>query len=281
MKKNGSTVILVLIFITGLVIFAYPTISDRWNSFHSSRAIMSYTETVAGLSAEEYERLYSAAERYNRNIPERTNLFAISDEEKAEYETLLNVENNGIMGFVEIPVIDVSLPIYHGTSESVLQVAAGHLDWTSLPVGGPSTHAVISGHRGLPSAELFTKLDRLVEGDHFMIYVLNETLTYEVDQIHIVLPEDVRDLEIRPGKDYCTLITCTPYGINTHRLLVRGHRVETETEHSVRVNAEAIQIEPMLVAPVIAVPLLLIMFMMMFASDGRQWDEQVENEENS
>lgn len=278
MKKYGSTIILVLIFITGLAIFAYPTISDRWNSLHSSRIIMAYAETVSGLSEEEYRQLYSAAESYNQSVLERVNLFTPSDEEKEEYATLLDVENNGIMGYVEIPVIKVSLPIYHGTSEDVLQTAAGHLDWTSLPVGGPSTHAVISGHRGLPSAELFTKLDRLVEGDRFMIYVLDETLTYEVDQIHIVLPEDMNDLQITRGEDYCTLVTCTPYGINTHRLLVRGHRVETESGHSGRVPAEAIQMEPLLVAPFIAAPLLLVMFLMMFASDGRQWNEKVENE---
>ena len=280
MKKYGSTILLVLIFIAGLVIFAYPTISDRWNSLHSSRVIMAYAETVSGLSDEEYERYYAAAESYNQNVLERDNLFTPSDEERAEYTTLLNVENSGIMGYVEIPVIKVSLPIYHGTSEDVLQTAAGHLDWTSLPVGGPSTHAVISGHRGLPSAELFTKLDRLAEGDRFMIYVLNETLTYEVDQIHIVLPEDMNDLQITRGEDYCTLVTCTPYGINTHRLLVRGHRVETAAGHSGRVPAEAIQLEPMLVAPFIAAPLLLVMFLMMFANDGRQWNEKVENEGN-
>lgn len=277
MKKKGSTAILVLIFIAGLAIFAYPTISDRWNALHSSRAIMAYAETISGLSEEEYEQFYSAAEHYNQNVLERDNAFNPSEEEKEEYATLLNVENNGVMGYVEIPIIKVSLPIYHGTSENVLQTAAGHLDWTSLPVGGPSTHTVISGHRGLPSAELFTKLDRLAEGDRFILYILNEALTYEVDQIHIVLPEDVSDLQITPGKDYCTLMTCTPYGINTHRLLVRGHRVETETDSSVRVPADAIQMEPLLVAPFIAAPILLVVFLAMFASDGRQWDEQLEN----
>lgn len=277
MKKKGSTIILVLIFITGLVIFAYPTISDQWNSLHSSRAIMAYAEAISELSEEDYKRFYAAAERYNQNVLERDNSFNPSEKEKEEYPTLLNVENNGIMGYVEIPIIKVALPIYHGTSESVLQTAAGHLDWTSLPVGGPSTHAVISGHRGLPSAELFTKLDRLAEGDRFVIYILNEALTYEVDQIHIVLPEDVSDLQITPGKDYCTLMTCTPYGINTHRLLVRGHRVDTESESSVRVPADAIQMEPLLVAPVLALPLLLVMLLALFTSDGRQWNEQLEN----
>lgn len=281
MKKKGSTIILILIFIAGLGILAYPKVSDYWNSIHSSRAIMSYAEAVSGLSEEEYDRLYQEAEAYNRRIPERSNPFVPTEEEKAEYETILNVENDGVMGYIEIPLINVALPIYHGTSESVLQVAIGHLDWTSLPVGGESSHAVISGHRGLPSAELFTRLDRLVKGDRFMIYVLNEVLTYEVDQILIVLPEDVSALQIIPGQDYCTLVTCTPYGINTHRILVRGRRVETETEHTVRVTSEAIQIEPVLVAPVIALPLLMVLFAVMSASDRRQWDEKLEHEEDS
>lgn len=281
MKKKGSTILLILIFIAGLAILAYPTISDWWNSFHSSRAIMSYAEAVSGLSEEEYSRLYAEAEAYNQRILERSNPFLPSEEEKAEYEAILNVESDGIMGYIEIPMINVSLPIYHGTSESVLQVAIGHVDWTSLPVGGESTHAVVSGHRGLPSAELFTKLDRLAVGDEFMLYVLNEVLTYEIDQILIVLPEDVSALQISPGKDYCTLVTCTPYGINTHRILVRGHRVETEAVRNIRVTSEAIQVEPMLVAAVVAVPLLIVLLAVMFASDGRQWDSKLENEEES
>lgn len=280
MKKKGSTIILILIFIAGLAILAYPKVSDYWNSLHSSRAIMSYAEAVSGLSEEEYDRLYRLAEDYNRRILERSNPFVPTEEEKAEYGTILNVDNDGIMGYIEIPMINVALPIYHGTSESVLQVAIGHLDWTSLPVGGESSHAVISGHRGLPSAELFTRLDRMARGDRFMIYVLNEVLTYEVDQILIVLPEDVSALQISPGQDYCTLVTCTPYGINTHRILVRGRRVETETEHTVRVTSEAIQIEPMLVAPVIALPLLVVLFGVMSAGDRRQWDEKLTYEED-
>lgn len=280
MKKKGSTMILILIFLAGLAIFAYPAIADRWNSYHSSRAIMSYTEAVSGMSEAEYARLFAAAEEYNRNILNRTNPYVLPEEERAEYGGLLNVGGNGVMGYIEIPFINVSLPLYHGTSESVLQVAVGHLEWTSLPVGGESTHAVISGHRGLPSAELFTKLDRLVEGDRFMLYILNEVLTYEVDQIHIVLPEEVNDLQISPGRDYCTLVTCTPYGINTHRMLVRGHRVETEKEHTVRVTSEAIQIEPILVAPVVAIPLLIALLTAMFVSDQKQWNEKLENEED-
>lgn len=281
MKKKATNLILILIFLVGLSILAYPKVSDYWNSFHSSRAIMTYTEAVAGLSDEEYDRLYAQAAAYNQQILERANPFLPSEAEQAAYNQILNVEGDGVMGYVEIPSINVALPIYHGTSESVLQVAVGHLDWSALPVGGTSTHTVISGHRGLPSAELFTRIDHLVEGDRFMLYVLDEVLTYEVDQILIVLPEDLSALQISPSEDLCTLVTCTPYGINTHRLLVRGHRVETENEHSVRVTAEAIPLEPVVVAPVLAIPLLAVMFSAVFASDRRRWEEQLENEDES
>lgn len=279
MKKKITTILLILIFVAGLAILAYPTVSDYWNSFHSSRAIMSYADAVSGLSEEEYERLFSEARAYNRRILDRSNPFLPSEEELEEYNQLLNTGGDGIMGYIEIPMINVTIPIYHGTSEGVLQVAVGHLDWTSLPVGGESTHAVLSGHRGLPSAELFTRLDRLVVGDEFMINVLNEVLTYEVDQILIVLPEDVSALQISEGKDYCTLVTCTPYGINTHRILVRGHRVETQNTHSVRVTSDAIQIEPVLIAPIVAIPLLIAIFAMMFAVDQREWEDKLKYED--
>ncbi|MCM1544992.1 MAG: class C sortase [Ruminococcus sp.] len=176
-----------------------------------------------------------------------------------EYESMLNVGGNGIMGYVEIPTIDVSLPIYHGTAESVLQIAVGHLEWTSLPVGGEGTHCVISGHRGLPSAKLFTNLDKLGNGDLFMLTVLNETLTYEVNQILIVKPDEVEELEIEKGKDYCTLVTCTPYGINTHRLLVRGHRIKTPSDIKINVSADAQTIDTLIITPIVAAPMLLVL----------------------
>ncbi len=173
------------------------------------------------------------------------------------------------MGYIEIPGIEVSLPIYHGTSDGVLQVAVGHLQGSSLPVGGPSTHCVLSGHRGLPSAKLFTNLDQLAEGDIFMLRILNETLTYEVDQIHIVLPDEMGDLVVQEGQDHCTLITCTPYGVNTHRLLVRGKRIETpEAASSARITADAVRIDPILVAPVAAAPMLLALFIWAIAAPG-------------
>lgn len=272
MKKKVSSILLTLIFMAGLAIMAYPKVSDYWNSFHASRAIVSYTEAVSGLSEEEYEELYKMAEVYNSGLLERQNPYLLTEEEKSAYPEILNVGGDGIMGYIEIPIINVELPIYHGTSENVLQVGVGHLDWTSLPVGGESTHAVLSGHRGLPSAELFTTLDRLVVGDRFTLNVLNEILTYEVDQILIVLPEDVGALQIAEGEDQCTLVTCTPYGVNTHRILVRGHRVETE--HTVRVTTEAIQVEPLLVAAALAIPLLVVMFALMMSGDQRQWDDR-------
>lgn len=260
MKKHLSTIFLVLIFLLGLSLLLYPTVSDYWNSLHQSRAIASYSGEVANLDDEKYEALWNAAKEYNQSLLERTNAYILTDEQKAEYDDLLNVGGTGVMGYIEIPSIGVVLPIYHGTDEAVLQIAVGHLEWTSLPVGGESTHCVVSGHRGLPSAKLFTNLDQLIEGDIFIFRILDEILTYEVDQILIVEPHEVKDLEIVEGEDLCTLVTCTPYGINSHRLLVRGHRVDNMEEAQViRVTADAMQIEPVIVAPLVAVPMLLIL----------------------
>ena len=260
LKQNLITVILVLILLTGLSLLLYPTVSDYWNSLHQSRAIATYSEAVAEIDDNNYEMLWEEAKEYNERLKEKKNRLYLNDEERKEYESLIDVSGNGIIGYIEIPKISVALPIYHGTDEGVLQIAIGHIEGSSLPVGGAGTHCVLSGHRGLPSAKLFTNLDELVIGDEFVIRVLDETLTYEVDQIRIVEPGDLSDLEIEEGKDLCTLVTCTPYGINTHRLLVRGHRVENKKEaKSIRVTADAIQIDPQLVAPVAAVPMLLIL----------------------
>ena len=262
-KKSGNitTILLVVILLAGLSLLLYPSFSDYWNSFHQSRAIASYAEQVAQLDENQYDEIWSAAADYNASLAQRSNAYILSDEQKAAYEQLLNVSGTGIMGYIEIPSIDCSLPIYHGTDEGVLQIAVGHLEWTSLPVGGAGTHCVLSGHRGLPSAKLFTDLDKLAVGDVFMLRVLDEVLTYEVDQILIVEPQDTDALQIEPGQDYCTLVTCTPYGINTHRLLVRGHRIENlEQAKTVHVTADAVQIEPMIVAPIVAIPMLLVLF---------------------
>jgi sortase A len=265
-KKSNRiiTIVLILIFLAGLSLLLYPPISDYWNSFHQSRAIASYSEQVADIVDNNYEELLADANVYNHNLLDKPNRYNLSDEELAEYKELLNVTGNGMMGYIEIPSIKCNLPIYHGIDDSVLQIAAGHIEGTSLPVGGESTHCVISGHRGLPSAKLFTDLDKMVVGDDFIIRVLDEVLTYEVDQIRIVLPSEMDDLKIEKKKDYFTLVTCTPYGINTHRLLVRGHRIENQADSNrVRVTADAIQIEPLIVAPIVAVPMLLILLILL------------------
>ena len=265
-KKTGSpiTLLLILILLAGMSLLLYPTVSDYWNSFHQSRAIASYAEQVANIDDAQYEELWDAARDYNQSLLHHPNDFILSDEQQEIYKSLLDFGGNGIMGYIEIPMIDVMLPIYHGTEESVLQIAVGHLDWTSLPVGGAGSHCVLSGHRGLPSARLFTDLDKLKVGDVFMLHVLNEILTYEIDQILIVEPQDTDPLLIEPGKDLCTMITCTPYGINSHRMLVRGHRIENQEEpKDIRITADAVRIEPLMVAPIVAVPILLVLLIIL------------------
>lgn len=264
MKNHRSTILLILILLIGLSLMLYPSFADWWNSFHSSRAIASYEEQVANIDDAQYEELWDAARDYNQSLLHRPNDFILSDEQQEIYKSLLDIGGNGIMGYIEIPVIDVMLPIYHGTKESVLQIAVGHLDWTSLPVGGAGSHCVLSGHRGLPSARLFTDLDKLKVGDVFMLHVLNEILTYEIDQILIVEPQDTDPLLIEPGKDLCTMITCTPYGINSHRMLVRGHRIESQEEpKDIRITGDAVRIEPLMVAPIVAVPILLVLLIIL------------------
>lgn len=264
MKKSRiTTFILIFAFLAGLCLVLYPKVSDYYNSFHQTRAIYRYISSLEELDEEDYEELLNAAKEHNRSlVQERRNQYKLTDEQFEQYLNLLTVSDDGIMGYIEIPVIGVSLPIYHGASDRVLQTAIGHLEWTSLPVGGESTHCVLTGHRGLPSSRLFTDLDRLVEGDVFMLRVLNETLTYEVDQILIVEPNETSQLQIVSGKDYCTLITCTPYGVNTHRILVRGHRIENEILSSAaHVTADAVPIEPLFVALMIFTVLVIVILL--------------------
>ena len=265
MKKKRSfvTAILIAALLAGALLLLYPTVSDYWNSFHQSRAIASYAEQVADLDDNTYDQIWADARAYNETLDNSTSRFVMTEEQKKIYEALLNIADNGVMGYIEIPKIKCNLPIYHGTDEAVLQIAIGHVQGSSLPAGGESTHCVLSGHRGLPSAKLFSDLDQLTEGDVFLLRVLDETLTYEVDQIRTVLPDELDDLAIEEGKEYCTLVTCTPYGINSHRLLVRGHRVENQASAStIRVTADAMQIEPLLIAPLVAVPMLLVLLVM-------------------
>lgn len=269
-SKRSTTIILLLAFFAGLSLLLYPTVSDWWNSFHQSRVISDYAEAVAELDDERYAELWDAAVAYNAALPGMEHRFDPDEAEHELYESLLNANGSGIMGYIEIPAIGVSLPIYHGVEDTVLQIAIGHIEGTSLPVGGEGTHCVVSGHRGLPSAKLFTDLDKLTEGDIFMLRVLDEVLTYEVDAIHIVEPHEVELLEIEPGEDLCTLVTCTPYGINSHRLLVRGHRIDNiESAGAIRVTADAMQIDPILVAPAVAAPILLILFIWLLISTRR------------
>lgn len=271
MKRSASSILLTLVFLIGLSLLLYPTVSNYWNSMHQTHAITSYTQEVSSMSAEKYNAILARARVFNDNISNRQSLYALSDEERTEYEACLNLDNTGIMGYIEIPSIEVSLPIYHGTSDTVLNSAVGHLEWTSLPVGGKGTHCALSGHRGLPSAKLFTNLDKLAEGDVFIIRVLNEILTYEVDQIRIVNPDETEDLQIVDEKDYCTLVTCTPYGINTHRMLVRGHRIENLVDsQTVKITSDAVQVEPILIAPIIASPILLVLLIILLLPNKKE-----------
>ena len=270
-RKNGLfSLILILTLLTGLSLLLYPTISDWWNSFHQSRAIASYVETVEELDDDAYAQLWEDAQAYNEALAQDNSRFQPSEEESVRYNELLSLSGTGIMGYVEIPSIDVALPIYHGTDEAVLQVAVGHIEGSSLPVGGPGTHTVLSGHRGLPSATLFTDLDQLDMGDVFLLHVLGETLTYQVDQIRIVEPDDVSLLALEEGEDLCTLVTCTPYGVNSHRLLVRGYRVENLEEEQVwQISGEAGRVDFRLVALALALPMLLLLLLWTWLRTGR------------
>lgn len=269
MKRKLSTMLLILVFFAGLSLLLYPSLSDYWNSFHASQAVATYSEEVRNLNADQYDRLIREAREYNAVLPGRYKAFFLSESDRSTYNALLDVNGTGVMGYIEIPTIQISLPIYHGTEDEVLQIAVGHLDWSSLPVGGEGTHCVLSGHRGLPSAKLFTNLDKLVAGDKFVIRVLDEVMTYEVDQILIVEPNDLSALAIEKGKDLCTLVTCTPYGVNSHRLLVRGHRVENESEE-IRVTSDAMEIDPLIVAPAVALPMLLALLFILLVSGKKK-----------
>ena len=262
MKRHWSTILLVVIFFLGLSILLYPTVSDYINSLHQSSAIANYEEALSDLKETDSERLWNAAQAYNSSLANEPGRFSPSETELAGYNGLLDPIGTGVMGYVEIPSIKVRLPIYHGTGEDVLQSGVGHLTGSSLPVGGLGTHCVLSGHRGLPSAKLLTDMDRLTKGEIFYLCVLDYTLAYEIDQILIVEPTVNDELDFEPGQDYCTLVTCTPYGVNTHRLLVRGRRVENTAKASttVRIPADAVLVDPLLVAPVVGAALLLLLF---------------------
>lgn len=266
MKNKALTIILSLALVLGLSLMLYPTFSNYWNTLRQTRAIASYYDEVKKTDPEVVKQLMEEAKEYNASLLTRDNQFGLAESQE-KYESLLSVESTGMMGEVDIPAIGVVLPIYHGTSESVLRSGVGHLEWTSLPTGGESTHCVLTGHRGLPSAKLFTDLGMLKKGDIFKLNVHGETLTYEVDELWTMVEKtDASKLVIEPGEDYCTLVTCTPYGVNTHRMLIRGRRIETQKQ--VWVTAEAVTVEPLVVAPLLAFPILFILFILVMLEGG-------------
>jgi sortase A len=267
--KKWQTVVLVIVFLVGLSLLLYPPFSNYWNSLRQSRLVYSYMQDVSKLESAQKKELFQAADAYNQKLAQAPIHFNLSAQEQEEYEATLDVSGTGVMGYLEIPKIGVSLPIYHGTEEVVLEFAIGHLAGTSVPVGGESTHSVLTGHTGLPSAKLLTDMDEMELGDIFYVQIMDETLTYEVDQIKKVLPENTQYLSIIDGEDHCTLITCTPYGINTHRLLVRGRRIETARGAMMRFSADALLIDPLVVMPILAVPILLILFLLVMAKPNR------------
>ncbi len=257
-----STALLVLVFLIGLSLMLYPAVSNRWNGYHQTQAVLGYEKEIRNLSPAYLKKEIELAREYNRTVAANGMVWKMNDIQRAEYESLLNIDGSGNMGYIEIPKLKIMLPVYHGVEERVLQRAIGHIEGSSLPVGGETSHCIVSGHRELPSSKLFTDIDKLMPGDLFTLNVMGEVLTYEVDQIHIVVPEDFSNLALEEGSDYCTLVTCTPYGINTHRLLVRGQRVET-IEESAEVTSEAVRIDPLTVAPVVLAPVLLAWIILM------------------
>ena len=277
-KKHISTIIIALIFLAGLGFLLYPTVSNLWNRAHQSRAIATYTKQVEKLDDSQNKEMLKAARKYNKSLLKKSDHWKLSKKDKKKYESLLDVSGTGIMGYIEVPKIDCSLPIYHGTDEGALQIAIGHLEGSSLPVGGKSTHCVLSGHRGLPSARLFTDLDQMEEGDIFILNILGRKLAYEVDQIKVVLPEEMSDLEIEEGKDLCTLVTCTPYGINTHRLLVRGHRTKyvekTVEEEQKKVQTKKTDIRLMIAGGTGVLILLIIIIVIVIKRRRKRRNQQ-------
>ena len=274
-KKSGraSTIILVAIFFVGLSLLLYPTVSDFWNEKRQSQAIINYDDLIVDLTPEDYTELFLKADIYNQKIRNMSFPFLNHKNIADEYNSTLDVNGDGMMGYITIEKIKVQLPIYHGTSDKVLNSAVGHVEGSSLPVGGESTHSVLSAHRGLPSAKLFTNLDKVEVGDIFTIRILDKTITYQVDRILIVPPQDTDNLNIVQGEDYCTLVTCTPYGINTHRMLVRGIRIENiEPDRVINVITEAYRIDPMLVTPAVAAPMLglLLIYLIIKSSKDKK-----------
>ena len=261
MKNNKIGIILVLMLFVGICGLLYPSVSQYWNTKTQTRAVENYREILNSLRPEDYEAYFQEAEAYNVEL-NALNAPLVEYRKLKGYNSILNVGGNGVMGYVSITKLGVELPLYHGISAEVLNVACGHLEGTSLPVGGENTHCVLSAHRGLPHAKLFTELDKMEVGDTFTITVLNRTVTYQVDQIKVVLPNETNDVQIVAGEDLCTLLTCTPYGINSHRLLVRGTRIENAAP-VLHVTSNAYRIDSLVATPVVAAPILLILLIVL------------------
>ncbi len=270
--------IFAVVFIVGLAIFLYPSVSNYINSKHQTYAISAYEKSLENISDEDYEYYWSKAREYNEKLASGALNFNLTDEELAEYNSILDPTGSGVMGHIEIENIGVDLPIYHGVEESVLQVGIGHIPGTSFPAGTTGSHAVLSGHRGLPSAKLFSDLDQMIEGDTFLLHIMNQTFAYQVDQITIVLPEETQGLGVFPGEDYCTLVTCTPYGVNTHRMLVRGKRVDYNEETKLIVPADASRYNAISVAPFIAGPIILVLFIWFVISTSHPNEKRIAKE---
>lgn len=270
-KKKWSTFILLLIFFVGLSVMLYPAISSYWNSRTQTQAIVDYQAMLDNIPKKDYTAIFEKAENYNAELAQ-LNYPLLEHNQVNGYNETLDISNTGMMGYLSIEKISLELPIYHTTDEDVLNVAVGHLEGTSLPVGGESTHCVVSAHRGLPSATLFTNLDHLEIGDTFTIKVLDRTLTYQVDQIKTVSPDDSSELAIIDGKDYCTLLTCTPYGINSHRLIVRGKRIATVEQREIYITSDAFQIDSLIVTPIVALPMLLTLMLIVLFKPIKKTD---------
>lgn len=276
MKKRKTTIILLISFFIGLSVLLYPSISSYWNSKTQSEAIVNYEAMLAQIKPEDYSALFEEADDYNQKLHELDDPFKDRGQ-LPDYHSILDITGTGMMGYITVPRIGQELPVYHGTSDGVLSVAVGHLEGSSLPVGGESTHSVVSAHRGLPTAVLFTHLDRMQIGDTFHFTILDRTITYEVDQIRVVDPDDTSLIQIIDGKDYCTLLTCTPYGINTQRLLVRGHQVDASQTHSLYVANEAYRIEPLVVMPIVALPIIAILLLYVIFAPVKKRTPEEEN----
>ncbi len=283
-KSKTVTLVLLVIFFTGLSVLLYPAFSQYWNSKVQSQVIVDYSRMTENADERDYSAIFSQAYDYNRRLAALEDPMRQSSE-LDNYGSVLNLNGYGMMGYITIDKIQVELPIYHTTSDSVLASACGHVEWSSLPVGGPGTHSVLSAHRGLPNAKLFTNLDKMQVGDTFTITILNQVLTYQVDQVLIVKPNDASDLVIEPGKDYCTLLTCTPYGINSHRLLVRGSRIETIAKKSYIITSEAYLIDRLIVTPLVALPILFVLIVYVILKPARRKpkdeDIGIKHEENA